>query len=95
MIETPEIPEGNLSVTAGEIREITERLFHTASGISLAEWSPMANNLLGAASRIEQECRLRDSLTKLVEEWRLEAAMDKDLHPGLYMAADQLQDLIK
>lgn len=75
--DTP-IPEGNLSVTAGEIREITERLFHTASGISLMEWSPIADNLLGAASRIENYESLLSGVRKLVGEWKQQVVERRD-----------------
>ncbi len=60
--DTPETdaPRGKDDASPQEIRDVVERLFHTPMSLSRQDWGPLANVLLGSATKIEALERQRD-----------------------------------
>jgi hypothetical protein len=70
-----EIPRGNESVTPDEIRKRVEMLFHTPMQISLLEWQPIAQDLLGAATRLETLIEQNSKIKPRSRFWRFFCAL--------------------
>lgn len=60
-------PRGNVLVTPDQVRDRVRKIFHTIN-VSLIEWSDIGNDLLGAATRIEElERELAESKNQIAK----------------------------